>query len=417
MTVRPEQNHKRAVLFETLWACLCALLLYLGLWGSLSSMAYLSARGFLPLLAGGPAALAVCCCAKRRRLLLPLSGFLLLAAALLFFLRMEACIDGAKLLLNRLFQASERVQPYLYDKFPVAASDLSPIDASLLPLGLLSGLLLGWIAGKRLRAAAAAIAALLLLWMAWLGLYPRPVWLLLLFAGAALPLLSLRTLNLPRLLFLMLTAAALLAVSILCFPAEDPALRAWSAQARDALAPQTVFYSDQLPPAPVPETALPQNGRDYQHTPQQTPDVPAPELRPLWIGLLLLGLALLLFVPSVLADRLRKRRAKARAGLDDPDNAACIRASFLYAMRHLELAGLPAANQPYSAYAAPVRADFPTLSDLYAAVLPLWQEAAYSDHPMTDAQRAQMRQFLEQAKAAASSRMKLRARLRCRLTL
>ncbi len=51
-------------------------------------------------------------------------------------------------------------------------------------------------------------------------------------------------------------------------------------------------------------------------------------------------LLLMLFVPSVYLDRLKKEAERNRAGLSDADARACICASFRYVLRWLRLAGL-----------------------------------------------------------------------------
>ena len=85
---------------------------------------------------------------------------------------------------------------------------------------------------------------------------------------------------------------------------------------------------------------------------------------------LIVWILLLLFVPAVIRDRLQKRRDRNRAGMDSADPAEAIRATFRYALLWLKAAGADAQETPG-----------------YDAAYRLWQEAAFSDHAMTEAQR------------------------------
>ena len=396
--------------------CLCALPLYAALTGGLCSMAYLGASGVLPLAAGAGAALLLPLLPSRGRLPLLAGCAALLTTLLLALLLFDTVTDGGKLLLNRLFQASEAAQPYQYDRFPVRASGLSPVGPALLVLGLLLGPLCGWIA-RRVRPVGLLLIAVGCALMSYLGILPATIWLLLLGLSALLLLLPQEGAALSRGLLWLLPALALCAVLLLLLPGKDPTLADWSDRARDALALSTVYDADTAE-APQQSAQAEADARAFlreQEAANPAPD--APELRPLWVALTVIVVLLLLFVPSLLSDRLRKRRVRARTGLDDPDDRVCIRASFLYALRLLRCAGLPDRNRPYSAYAEEIDARFPALSARYRAAVPLWQEAAYSTHSLTSVQRAQMQDFLAAARAVAFAQMRPLARLRCRMTL
>lgn len=113
---------------------------------------------------------------------------------------------------------------------------------------------------------------------------------------------------------------------------------------------------------------------------------------------------------------LKKRRAKSRAGFDDPQSRAAICAMFLYALRWLRLGGLETPNRPYSTYAGAVGQIYsPELQARYEAVLPLWHEAAYSSHDMSDAQRQQMHSFADDVRQTVWTGLSRRKRLCMRL--
>ena len=111
---------------------------------------------------------------------------------------------------------------------------------------------------------------------------------------------------------------------------------------------------------------------------------------------MILLFALVLFLPALLSDLQKRRRAKNRAGLDGPDSGASIRAMFLYTLRWLYLGGLAPANIPFSGYTGQIEAVFSQeIRAGFEEVLPLWQEAAYSGHQLGEAERARMRRFME----------------------
>jgi hypothetical protein len=267
-------------------------------------------------------------------------------------------------------------------------------------LGLLTGLLLGTAARYGQRWAAGVCFCAFAGAAAYLGVSPTARWLCLLSAAAALWLLEPgRTGQFAFLLRaggVTLAAVGLFALVWALSPVENPALSAWEEHARDVLAQDSVAYADQ---AALQQTSTPEPTENPQ--PVQEEDAAldvggedAPWLRPLRAGLLIVLFALLLFVPSLLSDWQKRRRARNRAGLNSPDCAAAVRAAFLYAMRWLTVGGLSPENCPYSGYAPQIAQRFsPQLCTQFQAALPLWQEAAYSDHPMTQNQRGQMLSF------------------------
>ena len=123
-----------------------------------------------------------------------------------------------------------------------------------------------------------------------------------------------------------------------------------------------------------------------------------PLSRPIRAVLVIFLLLLMLFVPSVYLDRLKKKRERNRAGLSDADARACICASFRYVLRWLRLAGLEPENVPFASYSEKIETILGSeIAAQYLQILPLWQEAAYSTHEMTEQQRTQMRAFLQTA--------------------
>ena len=407
---------------ETKWGLprggLRAVLLYLALWGWLCSMAALSDAGVLPLTLGGALALLPPLLLRKDRAALRFAALAAVAAVLL--LTRRDALDGVRLLLNRLFAASEARQTYTYEKFIVpAAAGVPEMQAALLPLGLLIGLLCGLSARFRLRLVPTLLFALCALAAAWLGVSPGAGWYVLSAAALALgfadgqgPYSAAAARSAAVLSALLLICAAVFAL----FPGEDARLSAWDETMRDRLAMETVAYTDAAPSAAPQTVPAAQETKQFYRAEETAADTDGDEETlslPLPLLLAILLTALLLFVPAVWSDRLKKRRAAHRAGLDDPDPGAAIRAAFLYAMRWLDAGGLRPGNRPYGDCAPEIGAAFtPELRAEFEQVLPIWREAAYSAHPMDGAQRDAMLRFMEHARSAAWDRLGRRDRLR-----
>ena len=318
-----------------------------------------------------------------------LSLFLLLGAAVWGL--WESVRDGVCLFLNRLFAASELQQAYLYEKLPVYAPQAEQAGC-LQTAAILLGLLLAQLLTLPGRFSRTFVLAALCGVMAYLGVL-RP-WRLLPIAAA----------------FVLLAAGCLLLPET-----ENARLSAWEERARDSLAVQTAAYGELPAQQDVPAEQTPQSEPPTfrQESMQSTLDGDRKPLsRPIRAVLVIFLLLLMLFVPSVYLDRLKKKRDRNRAGLSDADACACICASFRYVLRWLRLAGLEPGNVPFASYSEKIETILgPEIAAQYLQILPLWQEAAYSTHEMTEQQRTQMRVFLQTAAPLVWKKLSKKQRL------
>lgn len=398
-------------------APLRALVADTALWGCLCSMAALSVTGLAPLLPGAAAALLLTLLPggrARRWAALAVLGLCLGG----ILVRLPAFLDGCRALLNRFFAASEARQAYTYVRYPLTCPPEQALDRlrwALLPLGLAGGLLLGLAPRWSGPLGAAGLA----LWAAYLGVSPEPGWCAAL-AGAALLCLGAPVSGGSRAALLPLGAAAavfgvLLGGLLLLTPKEVPAISALDEQARDALALRTEAYGEA--PAAA-ETEAPETAAGAFTPLSPEPEPSADRQRALRIALAVLLTAALLFGPAVWNDRRRCRQATLRADLEAEDPRTAIRGAFLYAMRWLCFGGLKTDNLPYGALQDRIgRLYSPELSEAYGKILPLWREAAYSTHAMTEDQRRQMRDWLEQTRRTVRKKLSPGRRLKAALYL
>ena len=416
--IRPADPIEQGVL-SALIPAVNAAAMYAALWGCFCSMCGISTLGLFPLSAGLGGILLFLLLPPRKKLLWIVSAGILAAAFALTILQLPLFLEGCKRILNRLFQASAARHPYLYESFSVSGAGTEGIRNALLVSGLLTGLWLAVSVHADLRLFFLLPTMLLLSGIAWLGISPEPLWLVLLTIACVFSLKPVKI----RLRWIALIPAVVLTVTgvliLLLFPGQHESLSVWQEKARDRLALHTVYYGLEEPLEESPQESE-EGGHSGKKPFYQKDDAEAEEgervdwPRVFLISGLILLILILLFGPAVWSDRLKRRRAENRRGLNDPDIRTDICASFLYGLRFLREADLISGNQPFSAYAETLMEIKRDLGESCRRVVPIWQEAAYSAHPMEETQRQAVHEFLSTAKAAAEQSMNWKQKLKAR---
>lgn len=321
---------------------------------------------------------------KQRNIRYVLLG--LLGAFLL--IRFPSVLDGAKLLANRMFSLSEQTQSYEYDYFAAAGESSAE---TVLWLSVLAGFFCTlW--GNRFNT---VLAGSWIIAMAYFGVTPSILWLVILVLAGLLNALPGQQRWFHAIVVTILVAAIAFSMGRIA-PEPIKAVSALDDQLRNTLAAAPVTYEQAPVPTQVPEPEIipPAN------TQQEQPDhgVQNMAVNILFVVLAALTLAIL-FIPAVIKDRAAKKREQNRAGLNNADHAAAIKAMYLYAMRFRSLSNTP--------------------SEIPANVYAIWQEAAYSDHTMTEDQRKIIHSYMvETAKAAwAEADWKKRLLIQYRIAL
>ena len=322
--------------------------------------------------------------AKHRKVQYVLGG--ILAAWLL--LRFGPILGGGKLLANRMFERSAQTQSYEYDYFVTTGE--SAVEA-VLWLSVLTGALCArW--GNKING---ALCGGWMLAMAYFGVTPGILWLTVLVIAACWNVLPGQQRWFHGLIAAVLVAAIALAVTGIS-PEPNEAVSALDDHLRDVLAAAPVSFEQTPVPTQVPEPEI----IPPPEVEQEQPDHGVQKAARNMLFLTLAALALvLLFVPAVIKDRAEKRSEKARAGFDDPDHAAAIRAMYLYAQKWRRLSDVPA--------------------QIPAEVYAIWQEAAYSDHTMEEAQRETVHAYMKETveKVWQDADWKKRLHIRYRICL
>lgn len=347
---------------------------------------------------------------QSRRQLYSLLCLFVAALTLAAFFLIPDLRESGKALCNVLFDASEAVNAYIYDHFPVA-NDITPVPALILILlFVLSLYLLAVVRASRVLALILVIV--LASAQAYFGV-PLPLWANVL-AFALLGTVFLRSFHdlLPygaTILLLALTVS--LAIPGIHIPTETASeavrdrLSVIGMQMEENMTPlapgtQKTQHENRLDKnslAEDPDSV--QNDRDYHYAQEQEQEISRPR-RINWlkiIVILFLIVALLLgpFLPFLLLDSRRKKALERRKKFDSANDSEAICAIFLHVIAYLDSCGKGLGNIPFTSWTKLLQLPAEYRTQYEHAVM-LWQEAAYSEHRMTSEQREKMRQFLSE---------------------
>lgn len=312
-------------------------------------------------------------------------------------------LQGFEALLNSIFSAGEKAQAYEYDYFAVEHPNK---QLAIAALSMLFAGCIGFGSSRALRftAWAALVSAFLL--TAYFGIAVSALWTLLLVASAALMLLKKKTVfsvGMVVLSIVIITAVAFAFVSQNAIQTQ-----ALNETLRDRMAFNTVSHMEtpEETPEPTPEpTPTPQmsektkylninkNGWTKTHT----------------LICIIIATALVLFIPSVINDRYKKRLEKNRAGLKSRNNAKAVKAGFLYALKWLEICGYRQENMPFEKTAEQLSEE---LRPDFCLAAEIFREAVFSDHKIDDEKRALVHGFADKCRAAALADKKPLQKLR-----
>ena len=366
---------------------------------------------------------------KRRRLT---AGMLLLTAVLCAALLglLPAARSGFAALMNAVMDASEAVNAYAYRRMP----ETSAPDGTLAG-ALLAGMLLSLAGAAALRfrktcglAAAAACAGIQI----YFGLsLPAPVNIAVftLCGIAAADRITLR-----KALCIASAAVLLAGITAVAWHGTDEATEAASEHVRDLLeqpAGLPAAGSADREPDTIREThhtdtrELAEGDREAQPDRQyRLITIEEEEIsRPEWIdylkaALLLLAAAaavILPFIPAAAMNRRRKKAREARALFTSPNRNEAICAMFRHTAKYLEKTGRGAGNRPFRDWPDALEGKMPEkYVDSFRKCCILFEEAAYSDHEMTEMDAGEVRGLLAETERLLYDQAGRRQRLRLR---
>ena len=364
--------------------------------------------------------------AGKRRLLPLLSGGIALLALLLLGLIPEAN-RGAQALLNRLYEASEAVNAYAYARFPVAADQ--PVLPALCLLVVLLVALLMWVTVVRSRLPALLLMISLALLQCYFGL-PLPGWIqVLLFAFFALRMAE-PPLSRSGALRIAATVLACALAVVLIWPGVDARTEEASERVRDQLSRWAAQSAEAPWETPEGETEVrrahtrslvtgegeARADREFRLVSVEEEQISLPH----WVNVLKIALLLLLtvavlilpFLPFLLLNARRKKALKAREVFQSACVSEAVCAIFRQVVAWLDVLGKGAGNLPFTAWAPRLAGELtPAYAERFHRCAGLFEEAAYSNHTLREADRQQALELLRETEGTLWPRASRKQRL------
>ena len=349
---------------------------------------------------------------------------------LLFFL--PPVRSSALALCNRLFAASERANAYAYDYFPTPGNQSAALALVCTAFFVISYFSLAMLLRSSIMLLFFAVTSAGL--QAYLGL-SLSAWgngLLFFALGLGLVLFSAPKKNIFPFAALALLVFIITAVFL---PGVDAATEVLSEKVRDSLALVTrkedALARENLDSALETRHVNSRSlltgeekasvNREYRLLTVEEQQISQPHwidyLRIILLLILSAGVVVLPFLPFLYLNARRKKAQEARRLFQAENAGEAVRAMFRHAVKYLENGGCGGGNQPFCQWVENWNDYLPESYRVqYAACAALFEEAAYSDHPMTEAQREQTRQFLAETERIffdeADWKEKLRLRYR-----
>ena len=361
---------------------------------------------------------------RRGLLIIALSGLL----ALVLLLLLPAARLGMQGILNRLFDASEASNAYLYDHFPVP--DTQPVWPAVL---LLVVMVLALTAVSLLTGTRAPMLFLIFactVLQIYLGIRLPAGTNILLFTGL-LFLLMARPWKWQAARTILCSMAALALAVLLLWPGMDVTTEAASEHARDWLSQTFLQISGTVRETPegmtetrhvhtqsLTEGDLPaRSARTFRLSTLEEKQISMPHhVNYLRIALLLLLTVVLLvlpFLPFAMLNRHRKQASEHIASFQSADTREAILAIFQQVIAWLEATGNASGNLPYARWEADLALHLsPEYALRFAGCEKLFEEAAYSSHPIPEDYRQRLLNLLRETEQTLKARADWKQRLR-----
>ncbi len=355
-----------------------------------------------------------------------LIGLLMVLFPLILLFAVPSADQGTRALLNRLYEASEAVNAYAYDRYDVPADQPVALAAALLSVMGLSLLGMTVLSGSRLPALGLMAGGVL--FQVYFGL-AFPVWV----NVPLLALFALRMIKRPRnrrIILCVLAGVAAVSIAVMLFcPGVDAATEAASEAVRDGLSRAAGSFA-----GAARETPAGENETRHVHTQSLTAGSrearPDREYRlvmveeeqismPHWVNYLRIILLLLLtaavlilpFLPFVLLNRRRNKALQIRKGFESENVSEAVFAIFQHVIAWLEATGYGEDNTPYAEWNVNLSPDY---AERFTACEKLFEEAAYSTHEMKEEHRRQALALLNETEQALRRQADWKQRLRLR---
>ena len=337
---------------------------------------------------------------------------------------------GAQALCNRVFAASEAVNAYVYEYFPVKEGQSVVFAAILLVSALLALVFLTLL--LRSRWMALSLMGALTLFQVYFGL-PFPDWANILIDGS----LSLWMIRKPadrKTMLICLAAVMLISLFVmLLFPGVDAATEEASERVRDHLNRMARQMTGTVSELPEGETETRhvhslslQNGdneaqadREYRLVTVEEEQISLPRfiswIRIILLLLLLVAVIVLPFAPFLLLNMRKKRAEEARKAFASENVSVAVCAIFSQVITWLKETGHDMGNLLYIEWTDHLPSGMPDGYALrFSACAKDYEEAAYSSHSLPEEKRQLALALLKETETALFRAADWKQRLRIR---
>ena len=337
---------------------------------------------------------------------------------------------GTMAICNRVFAASEAVNAYAYDYFPVS-KDQSIIFAAV----LITAVFLTLVAITLLLRSGTMTMILMTavtFFQVYFGL-SLPGWANILLYGAA----GLWMIHLPRdcrstLSFMALILIICLMVAAL-YPGVDPGTEAASERARDQISRMARQMTGTVREQPEGEsetrhthtqslqtgTNQGRTGREYRLVTLEEEQISMPRfinwVRTIFMILLSAGLIVLPFAPFMLLNARKKKAEEARKDFDSPNVSEAVGTIFHHVILWLSETGHDAGNLLYRDWTETLPPGMPEgYADRFRSCAGDFEEAVYSSHVLAEEKRQRALELLKETEEALFHTADWKQRLRIR---
>lgn len=321
---------------------------------------------------------------------------------------------GICTVMNEVYSASEAEQAYIYNKFNVSSVAESHPDMSVRLAVVWVSMLVGAIAStppaiaRKVIGIFAVCASMIA--FAYYGILPSVVCLvvmaialILLLAGGSL--LS----TLP----VALASLLIFGLVILISPGESYGISRVDENIRDWLALRSA-YLETSQDMEMPDQSEMFDDTETGNNPDANYEIQNKGI--VWLIATAVILLLLAAAAYLIYSRYKKRRDKNRLGLDNPDPKKAITAMFPYGVRWLGAGDIDVSGKAFEKLIPVVEYSIsPEYANNFEGMYALWQEAAYSDHPMDEEGRTSMQSFIDETKNLITSNFNFKDKIRAAL--
>ena len=316
-------------------------------------------------------------------------------------------------LANMFYDSAEEAQAYVYDRLAVDGSVTEgSYRVGITWISALMGMLAAIPPVKVRRAFCGLIAIAIMLALAYYGMIPSAICIAVMLAAL---IAAISRGNIMSILPVALAALLLFGAVVLADPGENYAVSRINENLRDRFALNSAML--ETTESYYEETEnLEEDMQDEENNEAEDSEDKTEYGRYALFGLIILAAVSAGIAAFILIRRFIRKRAQNRKGINSDDSREAVTAMFPYAVRWLKGYGIDQPDPSFSSMERALKKEFSdTYSERFMDMYNIWNEAAYSDHEVTEESRTSMEMFVEDTVEEVNKKCKLRDKLRLTL--